>query len=537
MRISDYIPADPSEDEWDVIVVGTGMGGGTAGYELARRGRRVLFLEKGKFLHGGPGAVLQPDPNRKPEQEMRLMTGRWPHPIRGRTSFGDVEFYAPLGCGTAGTTGLYGSQLERFQPIDFEPLQHFKDIPGAEVPEAWPVGYDEMLPYYRRAEALYRVRGTQDPLNPDPDAMLLRPPELSERDAALHEAFESRGLHPYRSHVGFQYLPECFECADVCPIGCKSDAAGVSVIPALVKFDARLIPECEVVEILATRNQVSGVRVIWKGRESTISARTIVLAAGAYMTPLLLMNSKSSEWPEGLANRNGVVGRYLMLHASDFVAISPRTWHSPDGPEKSIALNDFYVDGGMKLGTLQSVGLKLEPAFIQAYLQYVWERDPRWWRSPSSVFIPPVARWAPRVFARASLFATIVEDLPYAENRIVADADSVNGMRFEYRYTDDLMRRNRHFRKRIRETLSPDHSVRVVTGGRNNINYGHVCGTCRFGDDPTTSALDRDNRAHEIDNLFVVDASFFPSSSGTNPSMTIAANALRVGEVVHQSLA
>ena len=134
------------------------------------------------------------------------------------------------------------------------------------------------------------------------------------------------------------------------------------------------------------------------------------------------------------------------------------------------------------------------------------------------------------------MFITIMEDLPYRENRVYPEAASLNGMRFWYRYPRELMKRNARFRSRLAAAVSPRHRVTVVTGGRNNINYGHVCGTCRFGNDPRTSVLDASNRAHDVDNLYVVDASFFPSSGGTNPSLTVAANALRVAGIIDQRL-
>ena len=536
MRDSDNIPADPEREDWDVIVVGTGMGGGTVGYELARLGRRVLFLEKGRLLHGGAAGADEPDPALAPEADARMRAGRWPLPLQGRTSFGEVEFFLPLGCGSAGTTGLYGAQLERFRPADFRPRANFPDVRDANLPEEWPVSHEEMVPYYRRAEALYRVCGTQDPLDSDPEAPLRRPPALSARDQAMYDSFRELGLHPYRSHVGFAYVENCSECADICPRGCKSDAGDLCVLPAMRKHGAAILPGCEVVGLVAEGPRVTRVRARWNDREVTLSAQAVVLAAGAYMTPLLLLNSRSPAWPDGLANRTGLVGRNLMLHTSDFLTIDPREWHSAEGPKKTLALNDFYFDGGRKLGTLQSVGLALEPPDILDYLGYAAERDPQWWRKLAHPFLSSAAHVASRVFRSASLFATIVEDLPYSENRIVPDPHARNGMRFEYRYTPDLHERNRRFRKRVAEVLSPRHRVRIVTWGRNNINYGHVSGTCRFGDSPETSVLDRTNRAHDLDNLYVVDASFFPSSGGTNPSLTIGANALRVGEAIHGQL-
>jgi choline dehydrogenase-like flavoprotein len=535
LRVADHIPAHPEREEWDVLVVGTGMGGSTIGHELARLGRRVLFLEKGKMLHGNP-LLEEPGADGYSVAEIRLRTGRWPVRLEGRTNFGRTRFFAPMGCGSGGSTALFGAQLERFSPADFRPRANHPGVAAANLPEQWPISYDQLVPYYRRAEALHRVCGTPDPLNPDPDAPLRAPPPLSDRDRVLHDSLVDLGLHPYRSHVGFHHIPECHECFDICGKDCKGDAGGRSLVPALTRHGAGILPRCEVLELVASGSRVDAVRAKWNGAEIRLSARIVVLGAGAFMTPVLLLNSRSAAWPGGLANRSGLVGRNLMLHTSDFVTIDHRDLHSTAGPRKSLALNDFYFDQGRKLGTLQEVGLPMLPAIILDYLRFVEEKDPRWWRRPIRRLLPGVAEFASRHFRRAALFATVVEDLPYRENRVIPDPSASNGMRFEYAYPRELLERNRHFRRRLAQRLAPRHRVSVVTGGTNNINYGHVCGTCRFGEDPDTSVLDSTNRAHDLDNLYVVDASFFPSSGGINPSLTIAANALRVAEVIHGAL-
>jgi choline dehydrogenase-like flavoprotein len=225
-----------------------------------------------------------------------------------------------------------------------------------------------------------------------------------------------------------------------------------------------------------------------------------------------------------------------MLHVSDFLTIDQRESH-PDGrPYKSLTLNDFYFGEGKKLGMLQALGVPLRPNGILGYLRSVETKSPRWWRKPVSRLLPLAAKLAARHFRRASLFATIVEDLPYRENRVLPDASKPDARRFVYAYPRELYERNRAYRRLLTKRLAPRHKIHFVTRERDNINYGHVCGTCRFGDDPRTSVLDYTNRAHELDNLYVVDASFFPTSGGVNPTLTIAANALRVGGLIHEQL-
>ena len=560
MRVQSYAPEDPGKRDWDVAVIGTGMGGATAGYELARLGRRVLFIEKGLFLHGEfraaeaqgketSGRLLAQLANIADEHpEVRLRAGRWPHRIRGSTTFGELEFFAPLGCGSGGSTALYAGGLERFSPADFRPRANYPEASDSTLPEEWPIRYEELRPFYARAEELYRVRGTPDPLDPEGGSTLRAPPPLSPRDQHLLESFERLGLHPYRIHVGYEFIDGCTGCAPrLCPWGCKNDAARICLVPALEKHGASLLSQCEVVKLEAGESRVESVRCRWNGADLSIRAKAVVLAAGAYMTPVLLLNSRSQAWPDGLANRSGLVGRNLMFHVSDYFAVSPLKRLSGAGPGKSLALNDFYLSGGEKLGTFQTVGAALGVGQVMQYMRDTAERERAWWlklASPKPIWWRKLSSPAVRLaaiamchlfnFKNASVWGSIIEDLPYRHNRVISDPRASSGMRFEYHYSEELRRRVQSFRTRLAKAIRP-HRLLVLVG-ENNVNYGHVCGTCRFGDDPRTSVLDRNNRAHDLANLYVADASFFPSSGGTNPSLTIAANALRVAAAIHERL-
>lgn len=560
MNARSYVPEDPGRIEWDVAVIGTGMGGATTGCELARLGHRVLFIEKGLFLHGEFRAAER-DGMEPSEQllvqlaniaderpEARLRAGRWPYRLQGTTSFGELEFFAPLGCGSGGSTSLYAGGLERLSPADFRPRANFPEVYDSTLPEEWPISYQDLRPFYERAEELFRVRGTRDPLDQGGDPILRTPPPLSPRDQHLFESFERLGLHPYRVHVGFEFVDGCTGCAPrPCPRGCKNDAARICLLPALDKHGASLLPQCEVVRLEAGESHVDSIRCRSKGADLSIRAKIVVLAAGAYMTPVLLLNSRSGAWPDGLANRSGLVGHNLMFHVSDFFAVNPLKRLSSTGPEKSLALNDFYFSAGEKLGTFQTAGAAVELGQIMQYMRDIAETDPTWWKklaSPRPIWWRKISAPAVRLvamamyylfnFGHASVWASIIEDLPYHHNRVFADPQARSGMRFEYHYSEELRRRVLSFRKRLAKALHPHRFL--VLSGENNVNYGHVCGTCRFGHDPRTSVLDANNRAHDLSNLYVVDASFFPSSGGTNPSLTIAANALRVAAAVHERL-
>jgi choline dehydrogenase-like flavoprotein len=271
------------------------------------------------------------------------------------------------------------------------------------------------------------------------------------------------------------------------------------------------------------------------GRALSIRARIVILAAGALFSPVLLLRSAGPLWPRGLANGSDLVGRNLMFHVSDLVAVWPRGRHAMHGARKTLAFRDLYGHGGVKLGSIQSTGFTAGYGNIVHFLKGEFDRS-RWrWLKPVRPLLRIPALAAALLFGRATIFATIMEDLPYLENRVLPDPQEPSGMRFEYAVHPELRERIRLFRRLYRKALSR-HRL-LVLSPEVSLNYGHPCGTCRFGSDPASSVLDANNRAHEVENLYVVDASFMPSSGGANPSLTIAANALRVAAHISERLA
>jgi choline dehydrogenase-like flavoprotein len=245
---------------------------------------------------------------------------------------------------------------------------------------------------------------------------------------------------------------------------------------------------------------------------------------------VLLLNSRSGDWPRGLANGSDWVGRNLMRHLPDPIEI----WTQPGGKitaeNKEIGLNDFYFWEGQKYGTVQSFGA-IPP------MEMVTNR-PSWRGKTLRLMSPAVRRVYERFFTGGLVLASIMEDLPYLDNRVLPpDRPSVDGrqrLRLQYRLHPGELERHAAFLSQLKELLKPFRRISLGSG-QDNVNLGHVCGTCRFGTDPKTSVLDPHNRAHEVDNLYVVDTSFFPSSAGLNPSLTVAANALRVAAHINEA--
>ena len=507
-----------SERIWDAIVIGTGIGGGTAGRALAEKGLSVLFLEKGhrgyRTEANGGAAIADPF--------ARALRGWWPDPVKSRMNGRTTEFFAPLGAGVGGSSVFYAGALERPEPHDLD------DLPGRPHPTGgWPVGYADFQPYFDAAEAMYCVSGGADPLSYVTCPMVAQPRPLPPGDDVLMEKLRRNGIHPYQMHSAIRHLDGCLECrGSKCPRDCKMDARSAGVEPALATGHAELIDRCEVIRLEMANRQVAAIHAKRDGETLVLRARQVVLAAGALSSPRLLMAS-------GVPDASGLMGRNLMFHLNEIFAVWPGRSAGYTGPSKEVAFRDLYYAHGQRLGMVQAMGLDARYGEIMHMLRQRLARsalrNSRLLRE--GVRLP--ALLAERVLGQAKVFVGLLEDLPQASNRILFDRDRLDRITFEYQVPTELFARRRLFRRLIRRAFR-GRPIMFLTHSPEP-NFGHPCGTLRFGDDPATSVLDRKCRPHGLSNLFVLDASFFPTSMGVNPSLTIAANALRVVDWIGES--
>jgi choline dehydrogenase-like flavoprotein len=526
---------------WDVIVVGTGMGGATLGYLLGQSGRKVLFVEKGRStLPGVPGTIRSSMPELAEPLAGRSTEAYYDALARAGRSTDQIEdisgrfsrrFVPLLGCGTGGSSAIYGMVCERFFIRDFTPRQDFRNPGDSTVPDAWPVTYDQMRPWYAAAEKLLGVRGQPDPLRPEAaEVGLPAAPPFSADNQPLIDHLEGRGLHPYHLPMACDYTDGCITCTGyLCHQPCKNDAARNCLLPAIAEHGAHLLAECRAVRLDADRTQVRQVICKHGSDMLALKAKVVVLAAGALVTPVLLLNSRSVDWPRGLANDSDWVGRNLMRHLVDLIEVWPQPDSKITDQNKEIGLNDFYFWEGQKYGAVQSLG-SVPP------MEY-FTNHPGWRFKLLRLMSPAARPIFERFFSGGLVLASMMEDLPYLDNRVLpSDRPSLDGrqrLRVQYRLHASEIERRAVFLRRLKQVFEPFRRI-TLGAAKSNENLGHVCGTCRFGTDPKTSVLDPQNRAHEVDNLYVVDASFFPSSTGLNPSLTVAANALRVAAHVNQ---
>ena len=505
---------------WDAIVIGTGIGGGTIGRALAEAGQKVLFLEQGaagfRTERNGLSDIFVP--------EARLTRGMWPTPLHVTLNGQDSTFYAPLGAGVGGSSAFYAATLERPERHDLEDTQGRPHPTGG-----WPVGFDAFDDWYAKAATMYRVYGTADPLSAEAPLPLRAPPPLTGTEAALMQSLGAAGLHPYHAHTAIERVDGCLNCLGTkCPRRCKMDGRSAGVEPALATGNATLIDRAQVTRLAAKGDQITHVEARVDGTSQRFVARRYVLAGGALGSARLLLGSGGPDWPEGLANRSGLVGRNLMFHLNEMFALWPRGG-GDDGATKAISLRDLY-HGTDRFGTVQAMGIRASYGEIVHYLNLMLARSALG-RVPGARQMTRLpAALAARLFGHAQIFVGLMEDLPYEGNRVTYDAAQPDRLSVVYDFAPELLARRRGFRRAIRRAFRGHR--RMFVGLAPELNYGHPCGTLRFGDDPARSVLRPDCRSHDVANLWVADASFMPTSMGVNPSLTIAANALRVADIL-----
>jgi choline dehydrogenase-like flavoprotein len=514
-------------EHYDVIVIGSGAGGGTLVRKLAPSGKSILLLERGDWLPREPSNWSAHDV---------FVDNRY---VSADTWYDakDKPFQPQIHYFVGGATKLYGAALYRLRAEDFAELQHHDG-----VSPAWPISYDELEPYYTEAEQLYEVHGArgEDPTEPPASAPYpFQAVSHEPRIQQLSDDLAALGLNPFHAPCGIrlneQNMPYsiCVRCQDCdgfpCVLHAKSDAEVMAVRPALEYDNVTLLTGAHVMrlETNAAGTSVSRVVVDRGGLVLVYSADIVVVACGAANTAKLLLASANDKHPNGLANGSDQVGRNYMFHNSQAVLALSRE-ANPTIFQKTLGLNDFYFgadDFDYPLGNIQMVG-KSQPDMFRG-------------EKPLQTLLAPEGALK-RVATHAVDFWLSTEDLPRPENRVTLRADG--SVRLTYTPNNDEPK------KRLFERLKAMLGKLGMEEGhlhhrhaylKNDIpvaGVAHQAGTCRFGNDPATSVVNTDCRAHEVDNLYVADTSIFPSIGAVNPALTAMANALRVGDHLFERL-
>lgn len=512
-----------TRNHYDVIIVGTGAGGGTLAHRLAPSGKRILLLERGDFL-----------PREKQNWDVRAVF------VENRYVSKDIWYDKngkPFQPGShyfvGGATKLYGAALFRMRKEDFGELKHHDG-----TSPAWPISYDELEPYYTEAEKIYQVHGLRgsDPTEPPASAPYPFPPLSHEpRIQELYDKLCKAGYHPFPAPTGVMLNEQdpihsqCIRCDTCdgfpCLVHAKADAEVICVRPALRHANVTLVTNACVTRLKtsASGREVTEVVVDRKRTTETYEGSIVVISAGAANAAKILLMSANDKHPKGLANGSDQVGRNYMFHNSAaVVALSKR--ENPTMFQKTLSLNDFYFQGRefeYPLGNIQMIG-----------------------KSQGPMFKSDAPRLAPgftldTMAKHAVDFWLTTEDLPDLNNRITLTAEGEIKLSYTFNNQEPTRRLLAVLKTMLKDLDCHDCLIpNSVYLGKNIpiAGVGHQAGTCRFGNDPKNSVLDRTCKAHEVDNLYVVDTSFFPSIAAVNPSLTAMANALRVGDHILERL-
>jgi choline dehydrogenase-like flavoprotein len=512
-------------DHYDVIIIGSGAGGGTLAHRLAPSSKRILLIERGDYIrrekdNWNPRAVNL-EGKYQTKEVWKDKDGKELHP---HTNYG-----------VGGNTKFYGAALFRLRKEDFGEIRHHGG-----VSPAWPIGYDELEPYYTQAERMYHVHGTrgEDPTEPPASSPYPHPPVSHEpRIQQLADDLNAMGLRPFHVPLGVMldetnpHTSKCIRCETCdgfpCLIGAKSDAQVCAVDPALRHPNVSLLTGALVKRLETTTNgrEVSDVVVLRNGSEERYRGDVVVVSCGAINSAALLLRSGNDKHPRGLANGSDTVGRHYMGHVNS-VQMAISKCPNPTVFQKTMALNDFYFGSP-------------EWKFPMGHISFVGKLDGITLKAGAPPLTPG---WTLDMMAKHSLdFWLTSEDLPDPNNRVTLDRDGNIVLSYTPNNEEGHQRLIAKLKSLIKQTTRcgiHGHNCHeglfarsLFVGQRIPLaGVAHQCGTIRFGDDRKQSALDRHCKAHEVDNLYVVDASFFPSSGAVNPALTIMANALRVGD-------
>ena len=490
----------------DVVIIGSGAGGGTLARALAPTAARILIVERGDFI---PREPENWDPAAVWKELRYRTTERWLDGA-GR-AFRPYTHYC-----VGGNTKFWGSVLYRLRKEDFEATEHADG-----TSPAWPIDYETLAPYYDRAERLYAVHGERGADPTEPPAGPLPHPPIAHADeiAELVEQLREQGLHPSPLPLGLldPGAPDgCILCNTCNSFPCrrhaKSEAETCCIRPLLAQANVTLWTNALARRLLTDPRgrRVVAVEVERNGELVRARAPIVVAACGAVNSAALLLRSATDRHPGGLANSSGLVGARYMAHLATMMQGFHPLRRNHAVFQKTVAINDFYLRGpdtGYPLGQIQSQG-RTHGVMAQTAAPWIplWAYD----------------AWV----ARGVDWLAMTEDLPRRENRVTVEPDG----RIRLRYRPNNCAAHDRLVAEMRRILRRLGFWKVMIHSHAEKNTTHQCGTLCFGVDPRASVLDPWCRAHDVENLFVVDASFFPSSAAVNPGLTIAAQALRVAD-------
>jgi len=521
-------------DAPDVLIVGAGPSGAAVAWRLAEAGFRVTCLEQGDWLppealpHGQPDWELHRLTDFNADPNVRQRQADYPVNAAGST-FQPLMFNA-----VGGSTIHWSAHYPRYHPSDFR----VRSLDG--VADDWPLEYAELEPFYDLSDRLTGVAGlTGDPSQPPRSPRGTPPLPIGRLGETIARGFDRLGWHWWVSDgaivsEAYDGRPGCNLCGP-CDLGCPTGArasADVTFWPKALAAGAELRTGCRVREIsLEPSGQARGVLYYdQRGAIHEQRAALVVLACNGIGTPRLLLNSRSAHFPDGLANRSGLVGKNLMFHPFAAVGgVFPDDLDSWMGPVGSVIFSHEFYETDADRGFVRGFGLQIvrHSGPLSVALGGFTARRVPWGEQHHRVF--------DERFGHLINIGVMGEDLPELHNEVVldpelADAHGIPAPLVRYRLSDNSLRMLDYGVARAAEALEAAGATQVLVQNPLRPSGWHLLGTCRMGDDPRTSVVDRWGRAHDVPNLFIVDGSIFVTSAAVNPTTTIQALALRTAD-------
>jgi choline dehydrogenase-like flavoprotein len=533
----------------NAVIIGAGAGGGIVAKELTGAGMSVVIFERGKWytydelyndeltsqrtfpLYCGYG----PD-NKNYRRVVPNGNGGWNVVLPNSWDYGNNA--ACVGGGTLS----YGAMGWRFMPEDFRLKTILGNIEGSNL-EDWPVRYDELEPYYEKAEYEIGVSGDDAGMRPKPPRRNKFPmPAFSynREGNILNEAAQRLGLNPFpipmlRNSVPYMGRPACYRFRTCVGFACPVDAKGGSqntVLPLALKTGlCELRVECKVFEIMTdAKGKARGVKYFdEKDKHQEQTADLVIVSASATETARLLLNSKSKLFPKGLGNNNDMVGRNLQDHAyTGAVGLFNEEVYDDVGPGACIAVNDYnHTREGMTGGVLCNEFIRLPYAFTGT-------------RPPGSKSWGIEHKNFQRdYFKKHMVVVGPVQELPRLENRVELDPEVKDGwgiptLRMIRERHDQDLKTAEFLSSKAVEWLKEAGAIQTfnIVPGKSGSAAQHQAGTCRMGKDPLTSVTNRFGQLHEVDNVFVADGSLLVNNGGFNPALTIMTMAYWVSDYI-----
>jgi len=524
-----------TEHDPDILIVGAGPTGAVAAKRFAQAGRRVVVLEQGDWPDYSKARAGHPD--------FELTAGRyWSGNPNRRQAIADYpiddtdsDISAVLYNAVGGGTVIYAAHWQRNMPSDFR----VQSLDG--VADDWPLTYEDLEPYYERVETDFGVSGLAgDPAFPPGKPLPLPPAPLGSMGRRVARAHNTLGWHwwPAPNAIATRAYGPLRPCTQraACMWGCVERAKGsvdLTHWPQNIRAGVRLITGARVRRLeVNSHGLVSGaVYVDRGGADHFQKAAVTVLGANGIGTPRILLLSASSRFPEGLANSSGLVGRRLMMHPfGTVVGLFDEDLGSTHGLwGQHIHCLEFYETDPAR-GFLRGAKWGLQPTGgpLSMTRNYPWGEN-------NAIWGIDFHKQLRKRLGHSAMWGIIAEDLPEAENRVVLDpllkdADGIPAPKLLYRMSENSRHLLQFHLQRARESLQAAGAFETVIAPLIRETGWHLLGTAKMGPDPATSVVNEWGRSHDVPNLFVFDGSIWPTSSGMNPTATIAALALRCAE-------